>query len=167
MSLLLVAAGAAFLIWKNSHTPLAFAEFWVPDSGSPDPVLLCVADQTQYTAITLRDAADPEHQVTLRDNLTAVIIDDLHRIRKIAGVLQSAGRHYSLRGESATTLTDLRNGPSVIIGAYDNAWTLRMLKPLRYHFANNPEMTMFSIVDGAQHEQARWVLDRRQQVATK
>ena len=163
--LLLIAAGAAFLIWRNSRTS-AFAEFWNPILSSPNPVLLCVADQTQYTAISLRDAADPSHQVTLKDNLTAVVIDDLYAIVKIAGVLQSAGKHYSLRGENATSLLDLRNGPSIIIGAYDNAWTLRMLNPLRFHFANNPEMTMFSIVDSAQHDKARWVLDRRQQVAT-
>lgn len=164
-TVLLIAAAAGFLLWRQSHTS-AFAEFWDPIVNSPDPVLLCVADQTQYTAISLRDAADPANQVTLKDNLTAVVIDDLNAIVKIAGVLQSAGKHYTLRGEDATNLMDLRNGPSVIIGAYDNAWTLRMLKPLRFHFANNPEMTMFSIVDGAQHEQARWVLDRRQQVAT-
>jgi len=165
VTVLLVAAATGFVLWRQSRTS-AFAEFWDPILGSSDPVLLCVADQTQYTAITLRDAGDPSHEVTLKDNLTAVVIDDLNTIVKIAGVLQSAGKHYSLRGEQATNLMDLRNGPSVIIGAYDNAWTLRMLKPLRFHFANNPEMTMFSIVDGAQHEQARWVLDRRQQVAT-
>lgn len=85
---------------------------------------------------------------------------------RVAGVLQSSGKHYALRGENATTLMDLRNGPSVIIGAYDNAWTLRFLHRLRYHFANNAEMTVFSIVDAAQHDKARWVLDRSQQVAT-
>lgn len=165
IALVMIAAAAAFLIWRNTRTS-AFTEFWDPILGSPDPVLLCVADQTQYTAISLRDASDPSRQVILKDNLTAVIIDDLNAIVKIAGVLQSAGKHYTLRGEDATNLTDLRNGPSVIIGAYDNAWTLRMLKPLRFHFANNADMTMFSIVDSAQQNQARWVLDRRQQVTT-
>lgn len=165
VTVVLVASAVGLLLWRQGHTS-AFAEFWDPILSSPDPVLLCVADQTQYTAISLRDAADPSHQVTLKDNLTAVVIDDLNAIVKIAGVLQSSGKRYSLRGEDATNLMDLRNGPSVIIGAYDNAWTLRMLKPLRFHFANNADMTMFSIVDGAQHGQARWILDRRQQVAT-
>ena len=104
--------------------------------------------------------------MTLNDNLTAVVIDDLSTITKIAGVLQSAGKPYSLRGENATSLMDLRNGPSVIIGAFDNAWTLRMLRPLRFHFANNADMTMFSIVDGSQPGRTQWVVDRRQQIAT-
>jgi hypothetical protein len=156
---------AAFVGWKQNQRS-AFAEFWDPILSSSEPVLFCVADQTQYTELSLRDAGDPERMVTLKDNLTAVVIDDLSTIIKIAGVLQSAGKPYTLRGENATSLMDLRNGPSVIIGAFDNAWTLRMLRPLRFHFANNPDMTMFSIVDGSQPGQARWVVDRRQQIAT-
>jgi hypothetical protein len=165
MGVLLMGAAAAFIGWRQSQRS-AFAEFWDPILSSSDPVLFCVADQTQYTELSLRDAGDPERLVTLKDNLTAVVIDDLSTIIKIAGVLQSAGKPYTLRGENATSLMDLRNGPSVIIGAFDNAWTLRMLRPLRFHFANNPDMTMFSIVDGSQPGQARWVVDRRQQIAT-
>jgi len=165
VAVLILGAVSAFVAWRQSQRS-AFAEFWDPILNSPEPVLFCVADQTQYTAISLRDAADPERQVTLKDNLTAVVIDDLSTIIKIAGVLQSAGKHYTLRGEEATSLMDLRNGSSVMIGAFDNAWTLRMLRPLRFHFANNPDMTMFSIVDGTQPGQSRWVVDRRLQIAT-
>jgi hypothetical protein len=166
ISMLVLLLGiAAFVGWKQTQRS-AFAEFWDPILSSSEPVLFCVADQTQYTELSLRDAGDPERMVTLKDNLTAVVIDDLSTIIKIAGVLQSAGKPYTLRGENATSLMDLRNGPSVIIGAFDNAWTLRMLRPLRFHFANNPDMTMFSIVDGSQPGQARWVVDRRQQIAT-
>jgi hypothetical protein len=165
MGVLLMGAAAAFIGWRQSQRS-AFAEFWDPILSSPEPVLFCVADQTQYTAISLRDAGNPERQVTLNDNLTAVVIDDLSTIIKIASVLQSAGKPYTLRGENATSLMDLRNGPSVIIGAFDNAWTLRMLRPLRFHFANNADMTMFSIVDGSQPGPSQWVVDRRLQIAT-
>jgi hypothetical protein len=165
VAVLILGALGAFLAWRQSQRS-AFAEFWDPILNSAEPVLFCVADQTQYTAISLRDAADPERQVTLKDNLTAVVIDDLSTIVKIAGVLQSAGKRYTLRGEDATSLMDLRNGSSVIIGAFDNAWTLRMLRPLRFHFANDADMTMFSIVDSTQPGQTRWVVDRRLQIAT-
>jgi hypothetical protein len=160
-----IGGSTSFVAWKHAQRS-AFAEFWDPILGSTEPVLFCVADQTQYTAITLRDAADPDKQVTLQDNLTAVVIDDLETITKIAGVLQSTGKHYTLRGEGTTTLTDLRNGPSVMIGAFDNAWTLRMLRPLRFHFANNPDMTVFSILDASAPGQTRWVVNRKQQIAT-
>jgi hypothetical protein len=85
---------------------------------------------------------------------------------KVAGVLQSNRKQYSLKGEGATNLEDLRNGPTVFIGAFDNAWTLRMTNPLRYHFSNDAAMTKMSIVDSTAPSQTRWVLDRSVQLAT-
>ena len=140
--------------------------FWAPVLNSPDPALFCVADQTQYTAIDLRDANDPSRQIMLKDNLTAVVIDDLTPLVKFAGILQPSGKKYRVLGEGSTTLTDLRNGPDIFIGAYDNAWTLRLLKPLRFHFNNDSEMSSFSIVDSSPHPSGPWVVDRTQQLAT-
>lgn len=38
-----------------------------------------------------------------------------------------------MRETSATTLTDLRQGPDVIVGAFDNPWFLILFSPLRFH----------------------------------
>jgi hypothetical protein len=160
-----LAGLAAFLIWHHEQRA-AFAQFWDPILGSNDPALLCVADQPDYTSIALRDADNPAHQVVLQDTVNTVVIDDLSTITKIAGVLQSAGKRYSVRGENETTLMDLRNGPSVIVGAFDNAWALRLLRPLRFHFANDSEMTRFSIIDATQPGKERWTVDRKLQLAT-
>jgi hypothetical protein len=162
--LLLIAGGA--LAWWQSSRPTALTEFWSPVLNSPDPVLFCIADQTQYTAIALRDAQDPTHLQILHDNLTAVIIDDLSPTVKIAGFLQSNHKTYSVRGEGSTTLMDLRSGPTVFIGAYDNQWTLRLLKPLRFHFVNDASMTHFGIADAESKSPAQWIVDRTQQIAT-
>jgi len=161
----LLIALISFFAWNRARRS-DLGEFWNPILASSEPVLFCVADQTQYTAIALRDAQDPSRQVALNEKVTAVVIDDLSTITKVAGVLQSAGKHYTVRGEGTTSLMDLRNGPSVIVGAFDNAWTLRLLRPLRYHFANNPTMTVFSIIDSSAPAKAGWVVDRAQQIAT-
>ena len=102
----------------------------------------------------------------MSDNLTAIVIDDSDATVKVAGLLQSSGKQYSLKGEGATNLADLRNGPTVFIGAFDNAWTLRMTNPLRYHFANDAQMTKLSIVDSTAPSQTQWVFDRSVQMAT-
>jgi hypothetical protein len=162
--LLLMAVGG-WLWWQSSQTS-ALMEFWAPVLNSSDPVLFCIADQTQYTAISLRDAQDPSKQQVLHDNLTAVVIDDLTPLVKIAGFLQSNHKKYSMRGEGSTTLMDLRAGPTVFIGAYDNQWTLRLLKPLRFHFVNDESMTHFGIVDSESKAPTTWVVDRVQQIAT-
>jgi hypothetical protein len=162
---LAIVGVALTLLWNSTHHT-AYDYFWGPVLTSSDPVLFCVADQNQYSAIALRDAADPSHQIILPDNLTALVMDDLSPIVRMAGVLQSNGKKYNLKGEGATTLLDLQSGPTVFIGAFDNAWTLRLTKPLRYHFANNPDMTEFRIVDSHSPKQAGWMVNRTQQMAT-
>jgi hypothetical protein len=166
VSLIMLCAVAGGVEWWRSLQHSAFDVFWEPILNSGDPVLFCIADQNQYTAIALRDAEDPTHQTILKDNLSAVVMDDLSPVVKIAGVLQAHGTKYSLKGEASTTLSDLRNGPTVFVGAFDNAWTLRLTKPLRFHFANNTDMTRFWIADSSNPSRSDWLIDRAQQQAT-
>jgi hypothetical protein len=164
-SLLLLSAACTYFVWQARHLS-TFDFFWRPILTSSEPVLLCIADQLQYSGIALRDASQPTHQVLLKDNLTAVVIDDVDAIVKVGGILQASGKRYKVKGEGATDLADLRSGPTIFIGAFDNAWTLRLTNPLRFHFANNPEMTQFRIVDSTSPAQSRWTVDRNVQMTT-
>jgi hypothetical protein len=161
-ALLVSLAVASALLWQMFHAP-AIQEFWGPFVKSADPVLFCIADQSQYSTIALRDAADPLHQTTLNDHMITVIIDDVSPLVNIAGLLQTYGKTYRVQGETATTLTDLRRSPSVFIGAFDNSWTLRLTSALRFHFANDREMTRFWIEDRENSDKRDWLLDRAQQ----
>ena len=162
---ILFAALAGVLVWQQMQRG-AFEAFWDPVLNSREPVLLCIADQLEYSVIALRDAAAPERQFELKDNLTAVVIDDLNATVKVAGILQSHAKQYSLKGEGATNLDDLRHGPTVFVGAFDNTWTLRLTNPLRYHFANDANMSHLWIVDSTAPGQSRWLIDRSVQMAT-
>jgi hypothetical protein len=164
LAALLGAAAVYFL--KTPQRLVPANSFWAPVLNGNDPVLFCIADQSQYSAIVLRDAADPSRQITLNDNLTAVIIDDLSPVVRVAGLLQSNGKKFSLKGEGTTNLMDLRAGPTIFVGAFDNAWTLRLTKPLRYHFENKPDMTELGIVDSTAPAQRQWMINRAQQMAT-
>jgi DNA-binding winged helix-turn-helix (wHTH) protein len=161
---ILVGCLAATYAWKVGHRS-ALDFFWGPIFNGNEPVLICIADQNQYGAVALRDSADPTKQILLKDNLTAVVIDDLNAVIQVTGLLKSNDKQYSLKGEGVTNLTDLRNGPTVFVGAFDNAWTLRLTNPLRFHFSNNPEMTQFRIVDSETPDQTSWGIDRLEQMA--
>ncbi|MGA7593312.1 MAG: hypothetical protein WBW02_22590 [Candidatus Sulfotelmatobacter sp.] len=169
IALILIAAGAivfgTIFFWNRTHQS-GFEQFWQPVLSSSDPALLCIADQTEYSVIALRDASQPEHQFVLKDNLTAVVIDDLSATVKVAGILQSSGKQYSLKGEEATTLEDLRRGPTIFLGAFDNAWTLRLTNPLRYHFANDGDISHLWIMDSTSPGRTNWTVDRGVQMAT-
>jgi len=162
--LLVVLILAGVLIWRRSR-PSPMEVFWAPFFKAPDPILFCVADQNEYSTIVLRDAADPKRQTTLNDRMVAVIIDDLSPLVNIAGMLYANGSTIRVQGESVTTFSDLRQAPSVFIGAFDNGWTLRLTAPLRYHFANNPEMSQFWVEDRERPDSREWLLDRSQQAS--
>src|ERR1019366_342323 len=89
---------ASVLLWQTMHQS-ALDLFWRPVLKSKDPVLLCIADQLQYSSIVLRDAAEPAHQLVLNDKLTAIVMDDVFATVKVGGVLQSRGKQYSLKSE--------------------------------------------------------------------
>jgi hypothetical protein len=159
LSVVAIAAGIA----SRESRPSIVRKFWEPFAKSPEPILFCMADQVQYPNIRLRDAAEPQHEITLPDKMVTLIIDDVNPLVNIAGMLRTFGKSYRVLGESTTTLTDLRRSPSVFIGAFDNGWTLRLTGPLRFHFVNEPSMAKLWIEDREHPEKRDWLLDRLQQ----
>jgi hypothetical protein len=155
----LTLAIAAAALWHVSRAPV-LKQFWEPFVNSPNPVLICVADQSQYSTIRLRDAADPSHQITLPDSMVALIIDDVSPLVNVAALLRTYGKTSRVLAESNTTLTDLRRAPSIFIGAFDNSWTLRLTSPLRFHFANDAAMNKLWIEDRANPGIHNWMMDR-------
>jgi hypothetical protein len=154
--LLLIAAAG---LWHVSRPPV-LKQFWEPFVSSPNPVLICVADQSQYSTIRLRDASNPSHEITLPDTMVALIIDDVSPLVNVAALLRTYGKTSRVLGESNTTLTDLRRAPSIFIGAFDNSWTLRMTSALRFHFANDAAMNKLWIEDRANPGNHNWMMDR-------
>jgi hypothetical protein len=53
----------------------------------------------------------------------------------MAALLERRGGSYMLRTSNATTFSDLREHPAILIGAFNNEWTLRFGSQLRYSFA--------------------------------
>ena len=150
---------AATAVWHASRPPV-LRQFWEPFVNSPNPVLICVADQSQYSTIRLRDAADPSHEITLPDSMVALIIDDVSPLVNVAALLRTYGKTSRVLAESNTTLTDLRRAPSIFIGAFDNSWTLRLTSPLRFHFANDAAMNKLWIEDRSNPGNHNWMMDR-------
>jgi hypothetical protein len=165
LTIILVGAGAVFLP-RVLQPSKPVDPFWEPILKTNEPILFCVADQNQDSFLTLRDANDLNHQIHFKSSLTAVSIDDLGPILRIGSILQSKGKKYTVKAERASSLMDLRNGSTIFIGAFDNAWTLRLTRSLRYHFANNPEMSEFGIIEGNSSFPMRWAIHRPEQIAT-
>lgn len=73
----------------------------------------------------------------------------------VAALLKAYGGNYRVQPALTTTIADIRENPTVLIGAYNNEWTRRLTEPLRFHFAPLPDKR---IVD-AQDPRRYWIRD--------
>jgi hypothetical protein len=163
----LALASLVFLLmagwaWARSR-PSALDRFWAPVLDPADSVVVCFP-RSQIDTITLRNAASPEETQHFQEQTSALMLDDLQPLVSIAGLLETRHQRYTLMGQDLATLTDLRRGPTIFLGAFDNAWTLRVTRGLRYRFGNDADMKHFWIEDT--QSPARWQIDRGQQMAT-
>jgi len=167
----LAASSALFIVlaiagWFWTHPrPTTLDKFWAPVLGSGDSVAVCFP-QSHFNGITLRDAYDPTQQRHLDEAWSGVVLDDLQPLTSISGMLDTRRQRYRLMGEDTATLTDLRQGPAIFIGAFDNAWTLRLTRGLRFRFGNDPQMMHFWIEDTQGPAHTHWGIDRQIQETT-
>jgi hypothetical protein len=112
---------------------------------SSSPVLLCVgqrpftgfsASEPQSSSTGVPDAATPRTTLFQLYYLGSqnVALPDVMTLGRLAGLLQAKGKAYHIRGESSTTFEDVRDGPVVLIGAFNNDWSMRLMGPRRFSF---------------------------------
>jgi hypothetical protein len=72
--------------------------------------------------------------------------------------MEHSGTSAQLAPSASTPLTDLREHPVILLGGYNNQWTLRLLDPLRFHFSQAPGDGSEAILDRMQAAK-RWQRD--------
>jgi hypothetical protein len=143
---IVLAALAWFIPWRPRS---ALDNFWGPVLDSPGAVLLCVG-QRPFLGVSpeapgrlnpdvARFAnAPPDSPISLFKlyfmGSQNVALPDVTTLARLSGVLQAKGKAVSIVGESATLFADLRRGPVILVGAFNNDWTLRLMSPLRFSF---------------------------------
>lgn len=127
--------------------------FWAPMLNTPGGVLFCIGQSRVYSFRS--DARQKEVEAMIRnttppdlDSSREVIplnqlfpvwdryiaLGDANCLLRLASLFEKRGKPYRIRGEAETTFSDLREKPAILIGAFDNAWTLRLAGEMRYTF---------------------------------
>lgn len=155
--MLLGAVGADFYRPLRSVSGPAINAFWKPLIDSPGPVWLCIG-QVSVGGIELqpngaRNRFDRPYELVLGSGRRLSNLADATTLAVVAGMLESRNKRYSIHGETETTFSDLMSGPSVLIGAYDNDWTIRLSDQLRFHFDMNADAKEQWIVDRQKPEE--------------
>ena len=144
--------------WFRQSQPKAqdaFDLFWGPVINSPNPVLLCMgqmrATRVQLDPNALRNPFSAPMTLNPKSDypkkFPIAVLTDAITLANVAGILRADKKAFSIRGEAATTFGDLQKGPAVLLGAYNNDWTMRLMEPMRFHFGLDPDNYIWWIED--------------------
>jgi hypothetical protein len=160
----LVSAAAAALLfvglvgyaWMHRESPQDL--FWKPVLETPGSVLLAVGDVPNGPPISSAATADGDFPTPILQTPSSPTVPfaDTVTIARVVGALEAKGKKVLIRRESASSFSDLREGPVVLIGAFNNEWSLRLTHPLRYSLALDSEKHVIYIKDVKNPSSRSW-----------
>ena len=156
LALVLAAATTWFWVWWSS--PLQ--SMWRPFFDSPDQGLIVVGSPLGALAgpATSGVGATPDSHSHVHLSL-----NDALALADIASLFEVHHHSYRVQAAAATSLDELRKRPVVLIAAFGNPWSGRILAPLRFSLlrqqvAPDGSTILGSIVD-RRHPGSMWNFD--------
>ncbi len=134
LAVVLAALSAVIVRGFGSSTPAALDMFWAPALASARPILIYNSAPTVFQP---RDTATPDGaMIAVHGQYTC--IGDAYASMVLGSLLAQKGKLFQMRYGSDLSFTDLRYQPSILIGAFNNVWTLRTTNDLRFVFEKHP-----------------------------
>jgi hypothetical protein len=150
---------AGLLLTHTSYAVTPFGLFWAPVLENSRPVMICTGSNRVYRLSEeararyrkdhpSAESSTPNLEVLIpREELksltgedffpvtdTYLTIGDASATAQISSLFTSRHHPYDLRFGSDLSFGDLREGSAVLIGAFNNSWTLNMTDGLRFVF---------------------------------
>jgi len=129
--ILLLAAGFGWR-YRAAHSKAPLDSFWTPVLHDQSALMICMGGSvfsqthTSGVATATKDVDYP-----------FISIQSAAAATQLSALLErSGGVATQLRSSATTPLTELREHPVILLGGYNNEWTLRLLQPLRFHFSS-------------------------------
>jgi len=129
-------------------------EFWGPVWNGTDSVLVCLGILHNPTKEDPAPPANPSHRQVMWNDRVAFA--DAVTMAELTGLIRAHGKRYDIRGSATLTLEDLHNSPAVLIGAFDNPWTLALSHQLRFSFEYEPGTGRPLIRDAQNPSRVQW-----------
>ncbi len=141
-------------LWLRPQS--AQALFWRPVVETPGAVLLAVGDVPNGPPSSTAGDTTSSLPIIHKTSSTTVPFADAVTTARVLGVLQLQGKRVMIRREEASSFSDLREGPVVLIGAFNNEWSLRLTQQLRYSLALDAEKHLIYIKDAKNPSLRTW-----------
>ncbi len=157
--LVVVAIALSLRGARSVHQRTAIDEFWEPVFATPQPVLVCLSMPAVYRpSHALYDRYAQKHPGTFQthtERLAALPLNpddkiswgemlrtpdygvargDAYAAVTLSALLGKMGKPDQVRIGSDYSFGDLKNSPAVVVGAFNNRWTLQTTSNLHFSF---------------------------------
>ena len=123
----------AVILLKPWVSKPALERFWAPVLASSVPISLYIGgyptEAVSGPVVSVMDLMRSER----------VAFADSTALAKLTALLVVHKKPFRIRLQTSSQLEDLKDSPAVLIGAFNNAWTLRLTGQLRFSFVNDRE----------------------------
>ena len=154
----------AYVLWPGLFRQRSELDrFWAPGFVSTEPILICVSEPVVYMPTPeyfdkyasghegqfrsmqqrMNDVLPlkPDEKLEWKDIYPVgdlgLAMGDVYAAVRLTTFLDGQGRKSQLRIGRNYTFEDLRTSPSVLIGAYNNKWTMQLTSSLRFRFQSD------------------------------
>lgn len=145
--MLLTASFVGLFLHRKEARQSAIDLFWQPIRSFSSPAILSpgalVQDSNSSYGLTMAQRSD---DYTFTSMATTMALTDLVHL------FSKSRTEYLVQPTSMTTLTDIRQHPVILIGAYNNEWTMNLQRDLRYRFADDPDRQIYDATNAS----VRW-----------
>lgn len=147
----------------NRSPQTALEQFWAPAFSTPQPVLICLAKPVVYRPTfdlyqkyaqthpgSFQTEVERSNQVLplgARDQIKwsemmpypdyGVAVGDVYAAVRVSSLMGQIGKPSQVRIGGNYSFEDLRNSPSVIVGAFNNKWTMQIVPGLHFTFVED------------------------------
>jgi hypothetical protein len=153
-------------IYRASVAPSAIQQFWSPALSSSEPVLICLAKPAVYlpsVRLYQRHSKNPEQFISQFERLIqkpdlqpddklvwgdmveypdyGLAAGDVYTAIRLSALIGQMGKKNQVRIGGQYSFEDLRNSPAVVIGAFNNRWTMQMTSNLHFAFAEEGDQS--------------------------
>jgi hypothetical protein len=166
LTAILVLVGTVVYRGRVSKSPpeSTLEQFWSPALDSSEPILICLAKPAVYrptAKLFLKHSKTPDKIGGMSERLMqepdlqpndkivwgdmveipdfGIATGDVHAAVQLSGLFGKIGKRNQLRIGGNYSFEDLRNSPAIVIGAFNNRWTMQMTSNLHFAFVEEGE----------------------------
>jgi hypothetical protein len=152
---LIVALLLGFGIGRSGfpRRPSNLERFWAPLTSASGRITYCLGESSEVYGRNQPVSSQPAPSTPIISDLNVSDVNTLAR-----SIVPLVSRHNAFRVVSAseTDFTQLREGPDVLIGAFNNPWTLRITQDLPFGFETDGSLR--KVVDRKSEPSRFWTL---------